>query len=97
MITGDELFNASHEAYAERYAEEDARNHTSGGGITLKQHMVIEFTKALLTGLHSNQEMYVQVRDTLRLGNMDFDDGVVKMAIEYSTAVIKQLNEEQNG
>lgn len=54
-------------------------------GITLKQHMVIEFTKALTTTLDWN-------RDVLDSGLIQT---TVTKAIILSNEVIKQLNEDE--
>lgn len=53
------------------------------GGITLKQHMVIEFTKAIMTGFASNNTALVNYTNT-----------AVKSAICLANEVIKQLNDE---
>lgn len=62
--------------------------HYTKGGITLKQHMVIEFTKSIL----SNSG--ITNMDTLCY---DHWKAVVGDSISIANEVIKQLNEENNG
>lgn len=97
MIDGNEPINAIVETNSIEGHEFLDCNHT---GITLKQHMVIEFTKCYtITGRVRRISLWSRIMLFFGISGYTVDneynsESNVKVAIELANEVIKQLNEE---
>lgn len=87
MITGDEPINPTTEVGMNAEVSQ-------GFGLTFKQHMVIEFTKALITATYSNKEVITHLYNEAKELGVSPHSYTVSMGIEFAAEVIKQLNED---
>lgn len=66
--------------------------HYTVGGLELKHHMMIEFTKAILSGINSNSELYDVYMKTAKGRSTTVVECIAQLSDEYATALIKQFN-----
>lgn len=87
MITGNEPLHPTEQYF-------DEKPFDIQGGLTLKQHMVIEFTKALLNAKWGNNDARLAIREAAKEYGTTSIPWEVKIANQYANEVIKQLNDE---
>lgn len=66
--------------------------HYTTGGLTIKQHMMIEFTKAIITASLSNNKVGQSIHRNSEKAEIDEAEYSAIMAEEYADALIKQFN-----